>query len=237
LWPAADAIGQLVDAEAGSICDSCRGPAEVVGIAADIASAAGEGTGDVIVYAPRGPSEIGDTLLVRVDHDPAGAARAIHDVMRALDPNTASEPRTMAFLREDLAARFMRIAGMVLFLGVVAIGLAMMGVYGVAAFSASRRTKEMGIRSALGATRMDLVQLILRSGAKPIGAGVGIGLIVAVPASRAVARVLVRLPIASRDPLVFIATGALVFAVALAAMFGPARHAASADPIHALRQG
>jgi putative ABC transport system permease protein len=94
----------------------------------------------------------------------------------------------------------------------------------------------MGIRAALGATRMDLVRLILRSGAKPIGAGVGIGLIVAVPASRAVARVLVRLPIASRDPLVFIATGALVFAVALAAMFGPARHAASADPIHALRQ-
>lgn len=229
LWPAGDAIGQLVE-------DSDGRPGEIVGVVGNIASGPGDSTAGPIVYAPRSADASGDALLVRFDGDAAETARAVRDAMRSLDPNTTAEPRTIAVVRRDLAERFMRIVGVVVFLGVVAIGLAVIGLYGIAAFAASRRVKEMGIRIALGATRLNIVRLVLLSGLRPIMIGLAIGLSVATPASYALRQVLSRIPIDAQNPAVFATTAALLMLVALAAMFGPARRAAGADPIHALRQ-
>jgi putative ABC transport system permease protein len=96
--------------------------------------------------------------------------------------------------------------------------------------------KEMGIRTALGATRFDIARLVVASGAKPILLGLFVGLAIAAPASRALQQVLPVVRIDARDPLVFAATAALLALVACAAMFGPARRAAAVDPIQALRQ-
>jgi len=107
-------------------------------------------------------------MLVRFSGDAGATARAVRDAIHALDHDAAVEPRTMAALRDDLAERFMRPVSMVGFLGIVAIGLAAIGIYSLAAFAAARRIREMGIRIALGATRRDVLALMLRAGAKPI---------------------------------------------------------------------
>ena len=98
--------------------------------------------------------------------------------------------------------------------------------------------KEMGIRIALGATRRDIVGLVLSSGLKPIAAGIACGVAAAVPSSMALARVFSDTPVRldPRDPIVFVTVTVLLVATAIAAMAGPARRAASADPVHALRQ-
>jgi predicted permease len=229
MWPARDALGQLVE-------DADGRPGEIVGVAGNIASIAGDSTAGAVVYAPRAADAAGDALLVRFDGDSADTARAVRDAMRLLDANATAEPRTIAAVRQELAERFMRLVRVIVFLGVVAIGLAMIGLYGVTAFAASRRMKEMGIRTALGATRFDIARLVVASGAKPILLGLVVGLTIAAPASRALQQVLARVRIDARDPLVFAATAALLALVAFAAMFGPARRAAAVDPIHALRQ-
>jgi hypothetical protein len=230
MWPARDALGHLVE-------DADGRPGEIVGVAGNITPVAGDSTAEAIVYAPRASDAAGDAMLVRFDGDAVDTAHAVRDAMRSLDANTTAEPRTIAAVRQELAARFMRIVGVVVFLGAVAIGLAVIGLYGVTAFAASRRTKEIGIRTALGATRYDIVRLVMASGAKPILPGLAVGLTIAMPASRALQQVLLaRVRIDARDPLVFAAPAAFLMLVAFAAMFGPARRAAAADPIHALRQ-
>jgi predicted permease len=229
LSPAHDALGRLVE-------DADGRPGEIVGIAGNIASVTGDATAEAIAYAPRAADAAGDVMLVRFDGGPADTARAVRDAMRSLDANATAEPRTIAAVRQELAERFMRIVGVVVFLGAVAIGLATIGLYGVAAFAAGRRAKEMGIRIALGATRSDIARLVLWSGARPILLGLAAGMAVATPAARALERLFARLPIDWRIAPVFTVTGALLTLVAFVAMFGPAARAATANPVRALRQ-
>ena len=108
----------------------------------------------------------------------------------------------------------------------------------VVAFAVSRRTKEMGIRIALGATRRDIIHLVLSSGARPIAAGVAGGVVVAMLAAQVLARIFSRTPVHLewRDPLAYAAVTIGWVATAIAAMFGPALRAASVDPVRAIGQ-
>jgi putative ABC transport system permease protein len=126
----------------------------------------------------------------------------------------------------------------VLFLGVVALILAMMGIYGVVAFAVGRRTREMGIRTALGATRRDIVALVLVSSAKPVLAGAAVGLVAAAFAAQALGRLFrnAPVPVDPRDPSTYAAATAILLLVATIAMLGPARRAAASEPVRALRQ-
>jgi predicted permease len=228
MWPGGDPIGQLAE-------DS-NGPLDVVGIARDIGAGIGGSSAGALVYVPRAADAIGGALLVRVDGDPLPVARAVRDAIRSLDVDATVEPRTIADIRADLADRVMRIVGVVVFLAAVAIALAVIGLYGVTAFAAGRRTKEMGIRIALGATHRDIVRLVLGSASRSVLVGVAIGLTIAAVASRALQRVFEQSPMDLRSPAAFAVASVLLVVIALTAMFGPAWRAASADPIHALRR-
>jgi ABC-type antimicrobial peptide transport system permease subunit len=114
----------------------------------------------------------------------------------------------------------------------LAAALAAIGLYGVMSFAVSRRTREMGIRSALGARRRDLVALVIREGFAMVGIGIAIGWAIAVLATRLVSGFLYVSP---TDPLTFVAVAALLGLVMLGATYVPARHATKVAPSVALR--
>ena len=118
-------------------------------------------------------------------------------------------------------------------MGVMGLILAVLGVYSVVSYAVAQRTREIGIRVALGATPRNIFKLILSQGVRLIVLGLLIGLLGAWEASRAVTRLL--LGVAPGDPLTFCAMTALLAAIALAACYIPARRATKVDPMVALR--
>jgi ABC-type antimicrobial peptide transport system permease subunit len=116
---------------------------------------------------------------------------------------------------------------------VLAVGLALVGVYGVVSYAAAQRTREIGIRVALGASRRDVVGMIVRGGLQWSIAGVIAGTLGAYAATRLMTGLL--FDISPTDPVTFMATAAAMIAVSAAASYIPASRAASVDPIAALR--
>ena len=127
---------------------------------------------------------------------------------------------------------------LVLTLGGLAALLAAVGIYGVVSFAVSQRTRELGIRIALGAGKADNGRLVFSSSARPILAGLTTGLMMAVAAGSMLVRVTsnMSLTIRAYDPATYAAVAALLVLVTIAAMLGPARRAAASDPMWALRQ-
>jgi ABC-type antimicrobial peptide transport system permease subunit len=117
--------------------------------------------------------------------------------------------------------------------GGVALLLAIIGVYGVKSYVVSRRTREIGIRMALGATPSDVLWLVLREGLTLTAAGVGVGLLLAWGVARAVSGLLYE--VSALDPLVFAVAPAVLAASAMAASYVPARRATRVLPLTALR--
>jgi ABC-type antimicrobial peptide transport system permease subunit len=117
--------------------------------------------------------------------------------------------------------------------GLVALALASVGLYGVASYTVARRTREIGVRIALGAQRRALMALVLRGTLRPIGLGLAIGLPAVVAAGRAISAQLYG--VRSYDPVILAGAVAALGLAAVSAALVPARRAASIDPIRALR--
>jgi putative ABC transport system permease protein len=117
--------------------------------------------------------------------------------------------------------------------GIVSLLLAAIGIYGVTAYVASRRTREIGIRLALGAQRTDVLHMILRQGMVLVAIGSAIGLLLAAAASRVLTGLLFGVP--PLDPVTFGGATLLFFIIGLAACYIPARRATRIDPVIALR--
>ena len=115
----------------------------------------------------------------------------------------------------------------------MALILGVVGLYGVVAYSVSRRTREIGVRMALGAERRGVVLMIVRQAARMVTLGVVVGLLASLGVSRLMASML--FGVNSYDPLTFVAVAVILAAVALAACYIPARRAARVDPMVALR--
>jgi ABC-type antimicrobial peptide transport system permease subunit len=154
--------------------------------------------------------------------------------VRAVDPDAprpAVEPLEDAMrigLLPQRAAALVTVT-----LGGVGLVLAAVGLYGTIAYAASRRTREVGIRVALGARRGDVVRLILGEGGRLAAAGLGAGLVLAAGAGRLLAGLL--LGVSPFDAATYGATTALLAAIALLASWLPARRAAAATPLRVLR--
>jgi len=118
-------------------------------------------------------------------------------------------------------------------LGVIGLILAIVGVYGVVSFAASRRTREMGIRMALGASSRDILNLVWLQGVRLVIAGIAIGAAAAWALTRAIAHLLTQ--ISASDPVTYLTVAVLLAAVALLACYIPARRAMRVDPMVALR--
>lgn len=229
VWPARDPVGERLDV-GGRV-------AQVVGVARDIRSLTRGGGGVPTVYQPRAPESDASAIVIRFQGDAAAAAAAVRGVIAELDPDALAQPRTLAAIRDDVASRFMRLVANVVFLGLVAGVLAVIGIYAVVAFAMSRRTKEIGIRVALGATRADILRLVMASGMKPVVAGLAAGTVIALLAAQALMKVMANapVPLEPRNPTTYAAVAFLLAGAAVAAMLGPAYRAASADPVDALR--
>ena len=173
-------------------------------------------------------------VVVRSASDPEKVVSALQSAALSLDNQLAlAHVRTMnQLLHESVAGSRFRAVLFGVF-ATIALVLAMIGIYGVMAYSVSQRTHEIGIRVALGAHRMSILRTILREGAGLALLGVATGFVVALALSRALAGLL--FGVHAADPVTFVAVSALLFVVALAACYVPARRAMRVDPIVALR--
>jgi putative ABC transport system permease protein len=154
--------------------------------------------------------------------------------VQSLDPlQPVSDVKTMADVLTDAnAGRQLSLVLFALF-AVIALLLAGIGIYGVTAYSVSRRTCELGIRMALGAQRRDVSRLVIRQGMTPVLIGIVIGLSAAFFLTRWMSSLLFR--VGANDPLTFGGIALLLGAVALLACWLPARRATQVDPMIALR--
>ena len=176
-------------------------------------------------------------VMVRTVPDPASLAALVRQQVRALDPDMPIfRISTMAAFFHDRAMLGPRlIAQIVTAMGAMGLVMAVIGLYGLVAYAVSRRTREIGIRLAIGATPTRVMRMILKQGAVLAGVGVAIGLALAIPIARGA------LPqfMVGSDPLalmVLLGVPAILAGVTMAACCIPARHAARIDAVRALRQ-
>jgi predicted permease len=174
------------------------------------------------------------TLIVRTLGDPLDSLAAVRGEVAALDKNLPLYDLKTMRQHLGLALLPARLAGGVLgVFGLVAVALAAAGIYGVMAYSVSQRTREIGVRMALGANAGDVLSLVARQGMKLVAIGMAIGLAAAVALTQLLKSFL--FGVSASDPLTFAVIAALLMIVALLACWIPARRATKVDPLVALR--
>ena len=174
------------------------------------------------------------TLVIRTGSNPAAAAPAIRGAVHSLDKNVPlSEVQTIDEVVAEATAQSRFYVVLLGAFAVVALVLAGVGIYGVMSYSVSRRTREIGIRMALGAQRRDVLELIVLHGMAPALAGVAAGVAGGLALTRLMSSLLFSTP--PSDPLTFGAVVVMLSGVAVAASYWPARRASGVDPMVALR--
>jgi putative ABC transport system permease protein len=184
-------------------------------------------------YFQSGDSIVNLHFLIR-SGQPRSVLKAVNAALSRLDPSAAIEVKTMssslglAFLPSRIGAALLGT------MGLLGLALASIGLYGVLAYAVSRRIREIGLRMALGADSRAIVRMVLRESLGLVALGVGIGLALAVFATRPLALFLVE-GLSPTDPATFGAVLAVLLGVALVATLGPALRAVRVDPMTALR--
>ena len=236
-WPDGNAIGQcLTIAEMGRThaAPPCR---RIVGIASNTKTTSIRGEPDLQVYAPlaqrtvEGPNE----LVVRSDGDPAALAASVRHAMQSVAPGLPFvDVKPMSVYLAPQLRPWQLGASMFTLFGTVALALAAVGLYGVFSYAVARRTREMGIRAALGARSGDILRLVMREGLWLTVAGIAIGVLLALGIGRVLASLLVG--VTGTDPVLLGGAAAVVLCITLLAVVLPARRAAGIDPVVALRE-
>jgi ABC-type antimicrobial peptide transport system permease subunit len=206
----------------------------VVGVVANVKQYALDTDSRVALYVPQQQEPNSTMYVVARTSDPTGTAAAVTKEVRALDPNVPIyEVKTMEQrLSESLARRRFAMLALGLF-ALVAMLLAAVGIYGVMSYTVTQRTREIGIRVALGAQTRDVLKLVIGQGMLLALIGVAIGLVAALALTRVMSGLLYG--VSATDPATFMGIGVLLAVVALAACYIPARRAMKVDPMVALR--
>ena len=206
----------------------------IVGVA-EVARVSGlENHGEPYVYFPAGTTRGGLSVEMRTTRPLAEILPLFRAQLRAVDPNLPIyQAQTMQSQLENAAANRRGVMWLLGAFAGIALILSAVGIYGMLAYDVTQRTKEIGIRGAIGATRAQIVALILRQGLWKAGMGLVIGLAGAFFLSRYMGSLLFE--VEPNDPLIFSGVAVLLLLVALLASWLPARRAARVDPIVALR--
>ena len=231
-WPGDDPLGKRL--KAGSP-DSKNPWLTVVGVVATVKQYALDSDSRVTFYTPHKQSPAGTLYaIVRTSTDQRGTAASVAGVAREMDPNVPIyDVKIMAErLSESLARRRFAMLALGVF-ALIAMVLAAVGIYGVMSYSVTQRTREIGIRMALGAQTKGVLTLIVGQGMLMAGVGVAIGLAGALAATRVMASLL--FGVTATDPVTFVGIGLFMAAVAFFACYFPARRATKVDPMVALR--
>jgi predicted lysophospholipase L1 biosynthesis ABC-type transport system permease subunit len=229
-WSGQDAIGKQLRLTGPD------GPgAEVVGIAKTGPYVIPWEAPQPFVYLPYAQNPpLGMALIAESRGDPAALVTPLRDGVRALDPDmpiSDLEPVTSSI--RWAVKSWLIIVKMVAAMGLMGLILATVGLYGVTAYSVSRRTTEIGVRMAIGARPIDVLRLVLRQGLTVAVAGVAIGAILGVPFGLVLSSTLVG--VGSVGILTFAVVPIALLAVSALACYLPARRAAHLDPLSALR--
>ena len=229
-WPGGNPLGRQV------IFDEAEITATVIGVVGDVRHRDLTDEDARTIYASHDQNPgLFNTLVVRTSVPPLGVADAVRHAVWEVD---ADQPVWKIRSLDALVARWLSarqfLLQLVMFFGLSAAALSVVGLYGVVAANVSQRTREMGIRVALGATRGALLRLVLWQGARIGALGIGGGLAAALLFAQGLQGFLYGID--ARDPLTFAATGAILLLAALAASLGPARRATRVDAALLLRQ-
>ena len=236
LWPGRDPIGQTI--EAGRMDLTLTGPParitrRVVGVAKDAQiTAIGEIPSDYVYFSASASRQLGLQLLAKSTLGVAATARSIRAIAAELDPALVVQVAPL----EDNIELYRSLAGLsstlATALGTLALVLASVGVYGVVAYAVGRRTREIGIRIALGANARSVVALMLKRTMRPVVIGAVLGVAAAVGVSQILSTAL--FGVSPVDPIALLGAVLVVAGVAFAAATLPARRAARVDPTQAL---
>jgi putative ABC transport system permease protein len=176
------------------------------------------------------------TLTIRAQSNPTGLLNALRAQVRQLDPELpVGAPRTFDEIVNFQTAYPRFVTLLFGLFGAVGLALALAGIYSVLSYTVSRRTREIGVRMALGAQKSDVLRLVFKAGAGLVGVGILLGLIASMAAARLLISQIELFQVKSTDAISFLAVIALLTIVAAAACFVPARRAARVDPMEALR--
>ncbi len=224
-WPGTEPVGQRIGLENQQY--------EVIGVTRDTRSRWLWEKDQTFLYVPFATATSSRYLLVRTRNDPTSVMGSIREIGMSLDPALRTVVRR---IDDDLAfhtAPFRAIAWLSSALGILALILASVGLYGVMSFVVARQTREIGIRVALGATPVDVIRMFLLYGGRLIGIGLAAGLAIGAAISRLLATVLIDL--SPLDPITFGAVSLFLALVGVLAIFIPAWRGTKADPLEALR--
>jgi predicted permease len=231
-FPGEDPVGKRVAVYQGGFNTG----AEVIGVVGDVRYGTIDSVPRPDAYISYGQARrAGMMIFARTAGDPMLLAPAVRQTIREFAPRDpiydirSMESRTAAATSQ---ARFSAV--LLSLFAIVALSLSAMGIYGVMSFAVAQRTREIGIRVALGADRGSVLGLVLREGALLAGAGVVIGLAAALAFTRVLRTMLFE--ISPSDPGTYVAIAVVLTMVLLVATWIPARRAATVDPVIALRR-
>jgi putative ABC transport system permease protein len=229
-WPSGSPLGRHLRVQGRE--------ATIVGVVANVRHAGPAVPADAELYVPvmqsSGPGR-GAWIVAKAEPGSTTVATAIRSAVRRSDPNL---PVAQVAPLDDLLARVLAparfVATLIAGFSVLATALALIGIYSVMSFTVSRRTRDIGVRMALGASRPSVLALVLRQSLLIAAAGVAAGTVVALSLSAVLQTLLFE--VQASDPWTIAATAALVLAAAMLATYAPARRAARIDPLAALRE-
>ena len=228
-WPGQNPVGKRV------VVGRWVEAAEVVGVSADVKNRGLAQDPQAQVYIPFAQLPWGNmNLLVRTAVAPLSMAGAVRAQVSGVDPDQpVTDIQTANDLTDSSLAQPRFTMLLLVAFSAAALALAIIGVYGVLAYSVAQRRHELGIRVALGAQRADILRLVVRQGLLLAGAGVAIGLVAALLLTQLMSSLLYR--IGARDLTTFVFTPLAFLCIALLASYLPARRATRTDPMEALR--
>jgi putative ABC transport system permease protein len=235
VWPGQDPLGHRVFVGTRLGLGGDRVGGEVVGVIGDLKERGLGRSSLPTIYLAHAQAPVGFMgVAIRSTGDPESLVAPARAVLTAVDPDVPMfRLRTMRQLVDADVAQPKAYTLLLTIFALVAITLASVGLYGVLSQSVAQRGRELGVRIALGASARDVVALVLRQGVMLAGAGVALGLLTAMAATRALRSLL--FGVGTQDPVTFALVGGGLFLVAVTASLVPARRATRVDPMEALR--